>query len=133
MSATQIAEFNALAQAAFIHNARAPHVPRDYPRQRYFAGGGKNYCVEVAEAANNNPCAHVAAVTSCVFRSAGRDLGELSLAIENSVTSSSLRVNLTPAEMRALAARLIDAAHDIELWPAARLADYDSLCSKVEA
>ena len=36
-------------------------------------------------------------------------------------TEASMAVRLTPAEMRELAARLLDAAHDIEANPAAKL------------
>lgn len=55
-----------------------------------------------------------------VMRDAKRDVAELELEI-GLYTCASITVRLTPAELRELAARLIDAAHDIEAHPARTL------------
>lgn len=51
-----------------------------------------------------------------VLRFATRDTATLCLRI--CVIKATMQVQATPAEMRELAARLIDAAHDIEAFPA---------------
>lgn len=57
-----------------------------------------------------------------VMRDAKKDVAELELKI-GIYTCASITVRLTPAELRDLAARLIDAAHDIEAFPAAALVE----------
>lgn len=55
-----------------------------------------------------------------VFRSGGEDAAELEFAMGLG-TQIRLEVCMTPNELRELAARLLDAAHDIEANPAAKL------------
>lgn len=55
-----------------------------------------------------------------VMRSAADDAARLELEI-GIWTDAKITVRLTPAELRELAARLIDAAYDIEAFPAAVL------------
>lgn len=56
-----------------------------------------------------------------VFRDSKFDLAELSIHL-GLYTCASITARLNPEELRDLAARLIDAAHDIETLPAAVLA-----------
>lgn len=56
-----------------------------------------------------------------VFRDGRQDVAELTIEI-GLRTRASITARLTPDELRELAARLIDAAHDIETLPAAVLA-----------
>jgi hypothetical protein len=54
-----------------------------------------------------------------ILRFATRDTAALCLRI--GFIKATIQVQATPTEMRELAARLIDAAHDIEAFPAAML------------
>lgn len=58
-------------------------------------------------------------VSAEVLRFATRDTAKLCLRI--GVIKAIMQVQATPAEMRELAARLIDAAHDIDTFPATAL------------
>lgn len=55
-----------------------------------------------------------------VYRDSGEDFAELRVNL-GLFTSADFKVRLTPAELREVAARLLDAAHDIETLPAAVL------------
>jgi hypothetical protein len=46
------------------------------------------------------------------------DVAVLKFYVQTANTSSSYRVNLTAADLRELAQRLLDAAHDLEVNPA---------------
>lgn len=73
----------------------------------------------------NSKCRHDASephyCATTVWRDAKQDVAELEITL-GLHTSASMTVRLTPAELRDLAARLLDAAHDIETLPAAVLA-----------
>jgi len=73
----------------------------------------------------NSKCRHDASelhyCATAVWRDAKQDVAELEITL-GLHTSASMTVRLTPAELRDLAARLLDAAHDIETLPAAVLA-----------
>lgn len=56
-----------------------------------------------------------------VFQDASEDVAELRVCV-GLFTTASMTVRLTPADLRDLAARALDAAHDIETNPAAALA-----------
>lgn len=55
--------------------------------------------------------------TLVVYRNGKRQVAELGIEVGS---IASMNIELTPAKLRELAARLIDAAHDIEANPAAR-------------
>lgn len=63
----------------------------------------------------------VAHCTLAVFRDSGEDVAELRVQV-GLFTTANMAVRLAPAELRNLAARALDAAHDIETNPAAALA-----------
>ena len=53
-----------------------------------------------------------------VYRDAKRQVGELEI---NVASIARIGIELTPQKLRELATRLVDAAHDIETNPAAKL------------
>ena len=122
MSATNIAQFNAQQQAAFIHHPRNAHVCGSHNAQRYFNSG----VLAVDLGPKHDPDFN--AVGTCVLRFSDYNYAHLKMSVNTSAGDSSISALMTPTELRDLAARLIDAAHDIELWPSDRLADYASLC-----
>lgn len=77
------------------------------------------------DSSHDSKCRHDAGkphyCATAVWRDAKQDVAELELTL-GLYTTASMTVRLTPAELRGLAARLIDAAHDIETQPAAELA-----------
>lgn len=127
--ATKIAAFNALTQAAFHHEPRPPSVPPEHGHQRLFKGpaalpkrlplGGEGL--------------YIGSANALVWRSALADVAYLDIEVDGGACVSRMNLKATAGELRELAARLIDAAHDLELWPAERLAAYDSLTEQVPA
>ncbi len=105
----------------FTHIPCAADVPSEpqYANQRYFKGL-KGHNREVYASGK-----HIAKLSSTqvdVFRHGPDDCALLTIEIEHHNGKASATANLKPAELRDLAQRLLDAAHDIEAHPAAVLA-----------
>lgn len=101
-----------------IHHPRPPIVPQNsqHAWQRYFgnsAAGLGQYLLVATDLAMAPRC--------CVMRNAAFDVAEMNISLGVN-TDARITICMTPAELRELAARLIDAAHDIEAFPAAILA-----------
>lgn len=90
----------------FLWTLRAPHVPDDYPYQRYFQTSDSHY---------------VAGMLS-VYRNGRTDAGELQF-LSGRVESVSVSATLflTAAECRELAQTLLNAAHDLDVNPSSSL------------
>lgn len=104
--------------STFTHTPR-PAITTDTPGhewQRRFGNAAETCGYELAPSTDRST--HV---SIDLFRDAATDVTALRLNI-GLWTNASMSVRLTPAELRELAARLIDAAHDIETLPAAVLA-----------
>lgn len=96
----------------FTHTPRPPCVCKgQYANQRRFGPPG--------EISNEHPqpLTH-SGTTLGVYRDAKRQVAELEI---NVASIASIGIELSPTKLRELAARLIDAAHDIEANPAAML------------
>lgn len=113
----------------FTHIHRAADVPSDlrHAEQRYFKGlAGKNKEVHASGK-------HIALLSSCgvdVWRMGRDDCALLTIQVEHHHGKSETTAYLKPAELRNLAQRLLDAAHDIEAHPAAALASAQQLASE---
>lgn len=109
----------ALAAGTFTHTPRPAKTPEPGPhtwQRRYGPDGDSGHAMR---ARHDERQAHFCSVE--VFRDAGEDVAEISLTLGN-YAKAGMTVRLTPAELRELAARALDAAHDIEANPAATLA-----------
>ena len=96
----------------FTHTPRPPCVCKgQYANQRRFG--------PPSEISNEHPqpLTH-GETTLVVYRDAKRQVAELEI---NVASIARIDIELTPTKMRELAARLLDAAHDIETNPAAKL------------
>lgn len=104
----------------FVHLPRPAIVPDEprYANQRRF-GSGPGFRTTRVAPSDREACSMNA--QAVVYRDGECDLAELSLNLGLS-TCAQITERLTPTELRDLAARLIDAAHDIEAHPAAALA-----------
>lgn len=112
-------EFARDGSSVFVHAPRPADVatPAKYSNQRRFGPGGT---VRHHKLAMQSQEERGLRAEACVHRDAEFDLAELTLEL-GLYTCSSITVRMTPAELRDLARRLIDAAHDIEAHPAATL------------
>lgn len=98
--------------STFTHTPRPPCVCKgQYANQRRFGPPG-----EVSNA-HPKPLTH-GETTLGVYRDAKRQVAELEI---NVASIAKIGIELTPTKLRELAARLLDAAHDIETNPAAKL------------
>lgn len=98
--------------STFTHTPRPPCVCKgQYANQRRFGPPGK------VSNEHPQPLTH-GETTLGVYRDAERQVAELEI---NVASIASIGIELTPTKMRELAARLLDAAHDIEAAPAAML------------
>ena len=98
--------------STFTHTPRPPCVCKgQYANQRRFG--------PPSEISNEHPqpLTH-GETTLVVYRDAKRQVAELEI---NVASIARIDIELTPTKMRELAARLLDAAHDIEANPAAML------------
>lgn len=106
--------------AATTHYPRPAIVPPEpeHAWQRRFGAvaTGSNYCPPL-NIKNPAPSTEIE-----VFRSAHDDFARVDVQIGHP-SLVNLWLRLTPADLRDMAARLIDAAHDIEAFPAASLAE----------
>ena len=102
-------------QGTSTHTARPAQVSEgEYSNQRRF-GPSSSASFGLKLAADGGQC------SADVYRDSNEDVAELTLHI-GLMTSAEFTARLTPTELRELAARLLDAAHDIETLPAAVLA-----------
>ena len=106
----------AAAAGTYIHTPRPARTGNgNHAWQRRFITNDSSY---------NSKCGHDAGelhyCATTVWRDAAQDVAELELTL-GLYTNAQMTVRLTPAELRDLAARLIDAANDIETLPAAVL------------
>ena len=94
------------------HTPRPPCVCKgQYANQRRFG--------PPSEISNEHPQPLTHGETTLVmYRDAKRQVAELEV---NVASIARIDIELTPTKMRELAARLLDAAHDIETNPAAKL------------
>ena len=98
--------------STFTHTPRPPCVcTGQYANQRRFGPPGK------VSNEHPQPLTH-GETTLGVYRDAKRQVAELEI---NVASIASIGIELTPTKLRELAARLLDAAHDIETNPAAKL------------
>ena len=98
--------------STFTHTPRPPCVCKgQYANQRRFGPPGK------VSNEHPQPLTH-GETTLGVYRDAKRQVAELEI---NVASIASIGIELTPTKLRELAARLLDAAHDIEANPAAML------------
>ncbi|HRM66901.1 MAG TPA: hypothetical protein PLB24_07830 [Comamonas denitrificans] len=98
--------------STFTHTPRPPCVCKgQYANQRRFGPPG--------EVSNEHPQPLTHGETTLgVYRDAKRQVAELEI---NVASIACIGIELTPTKLRELAARLLDAAHDIEANPAAML------------
>ena len=98
--------------STFTHTPRPPCVCKgQYANQRRFG--------PPSEISNEHPQPLTHGETTLgVYRDAKRQVAELEI---NVASIASIGIELTPTKLRELAARLLDAAHDIEANPAAKL------------
>ena len=98
--------------STFTHTPRPPCVcAKPYAYQRRFGPPSKN-SKENPELLRHSKTIFV------VYRNAQREVAELGIEVDS---IASMNIELTPEKLRELAARLVDAAHDIEANPAAKL------------
>lgn len=94
----------------FTHTPLPAAASEPYPEQRYFLGTtGSRWVGPQADGAAR------------IMRMASRDEAYLVIRATRDRCDVSAELTLTPAELRELAQRLLDAAHDIETAPAALL------------
>lgn len=98
--------------STFTHTPRPPCVYKgQYIHQRRFGPPGK------VSNEHPHPLTH-GETTLSVYRYAKKQVAVLGI---NVASIASIDIELTPTKLRELAARLLDAAHDIETNPAAML------------
>lgn len=104
---------------SYTHIPQAPDVPSTpaHADQRYFKGLTNRREVYASGK-------HIAALRGTevdVYRHGPDDSAQLTIQVEHPAGKSVCTAYLKPAELRDLAQRLLDAAHDIEANPAAKL------------
>lgn len=98
--------------STFTHTPRPPCVCKgQYADQRRFGPPSE------ISSGHPQPLAH-GETTLGVYRDAKRQVAALEI---NVASIARIGIELTPTKLRELAARLLDAAHDIEANPAAKL------------
>ena len=98
--------------STFTHTPRPPCVCKgQYADQRRFGPPSE------ISSGHPQPLTH-GETTLGVYRDAKRQVAELEI---NVASIARIGIELTPTKLRELAARLLDAAHDIEANPAAKL------------
>lgn len=89
--------------ANFPHEPRAPELSADHPTQRYFLGSdGERWVGEVVR----------------VMRFADDTTAHVDVRTAYGKSRAEVTAFLTAAELREFASRLLDAAHDLESFPA---------------
>jgi hypothetical protein len=90
-----------------------PNISADYPEQRYFCGDSPRFSHRVASNPDAGPLTKIG-----VYRNAHDDDARLTIEM---VGAGEIHSHLSSIALREVAARLLDAAHDIEQHPAASL------------
>jgi len=108
----------------FQHQPVAPYVPKEavYASQRSFSRGNETRCVDLigAKPTFDFDTPRTFAEVS-VFRWTDKDKAEIILRVGAGRSESSATVECNAAELREIAARILDAAHDLEMNPSASL------------
>jgi hypothetical protein len=104
----------------------APFVPDDaaHSDQRYYTRGGTTESVRLASGKNKLLLSHgrsLSDVRASVFRNAEDDTAEVRIEINTNWNQSESRIQASASELREIAYRMLDAAHDLEVNPAAKL------------
>lgn len=104
----------------FTHRPRAAVVPkeRQHREQRYFNGTSDH---GLPHAATGQSISSWSGANTRIWRLARHDSAKLDVSVTTPHGDSTTTIHLTAAELRDLAQRLLDAAHDIEAHPAAHL------------
>lgn len=110
------------ASQPFTHTPRAPWSPDDSKcaYQRYFKSESNGSLSYEARGAQNKATVHTEA-TIRVYRASMRDHAEVEMRLMLGRHDAQLACHFTAPELREIAQRLLDAAHDIETHPAAAL------------
>jgi hypothetical protein len=112
------------APKPFVHQVHAPYVPGEaqYNKQRSFSRGNDNRAVDLDYAKKPNDWGTVTASAEvAVFRWADVNTAELSLKVGANRSECTATVMCSATELREIAARLLDAAYDLDAFPAAVL------------
>ncbi len=102
------------------HSPRAPYVPTELPHryQRWFRGEkGSPYEMGVFPAVDRW------GALAEVYRDSEKDVAELRMRVHHGPSDFRAEIELEPAALRETARCLLDAAHDIEAYPAAVLSE----------
>lgn len=103
-----------LATGTFTHTPR-PAIVAAAPHGHQRRFGTTNHSAYGLESTVDKNTA-----TLTVYRAATEDVAELELAL-GLMTKAFIQARWTPGELREIAARLLDAAHDIETFPSSVL------------
>ena len=98
---------------AFTHTPRAPEISDGFPDQRWFTGPNNERRVQITLQKKRS-----SSQSAALVRIASENKAELGIRFDTGITSGSIDVALTATELRELAQRLLDAAHDIDTNPA---------------
>ena len=102
----------------FSYQPIAPHIAPDHPDQRYFSRGQKNSLSFSVKGALDQLKEHKTSIEVTVMRFKNYKFATLELEALASAYFASLNVACTANELREIAYRLLDAAHDLETHPA---------------
>lgn len=94
--------------ADLAHSPVPPTVPPAHPDQRYFHGRDGTRHVD----------AEKYTASALVYRNGGKDLAEITVSVRTARSGVQVDLELNPDQLRELAQRLLDAAHDIDAHPA---------------
>lgn len=106
----------------FVHIPFPPYISPEtkYADQRYFSRNGKPQSkLQIGISLDTFGAWH--STEAGVYRNACEDTAELSLTNHTTHCRFESMVSLGPTELRELASRLLDAAHDLEINPAKKL------------
>ncbi|WP_310614115.1 hypothetical protein [Limnohabitans sp.] len=113
---------NCTQNGNFVHIPFPPYIPPEakYADQRYFSRNGEPHRkLQIEISLDAFGVSHSAEAD--VYRNACKDTAELRLTNHTTHCRFESMVSLGPAELRELASRLLDAAHDLEINPAKKL------------
>jgi hypothetical protein len=121
-STTDASADNCTQSGNFIHIPFPPHVPPEpqYADQRYFSRNGSPLSRLLL--GSIRPAFGIGtSVEAHVYRNCRRNNAELVFSRRDKYGHFELSTEIEPAELRELALRLLDAAHDIEINPSKKL------------
>ena len=98
------------------HLPIAPYVPESHTGQRYFSRGEGSGGLDLLGLHGRGESAELT-----VIRFADADVAKIELHIDVRGHTSTTTISCTAKDLRAIALRLLDASHDIETNPAAKL------------